>query len=134
MAEFPSPERDTRNENSKESECGISTGWPMTSATELFHLEPQSFDRDSDRAMLAHSLGATLYVPAIKENLAGAVRRQAMAGAKSMVIDLEDAIPDASVDAALTGTEQTLRDLHEDPPDSLLFVRVRSRGSDQAAG
>ncbi len=93
---------------------------------QLFHQEPGLFDRDSERSILAHALGATLYVPAIRENLAGTVRRRSSAGAKSMVIDLEDAIPDASVDAALTSTQQTLRDLHDDPPESLLFVRVRS--------
>jgi citrate lyase beta subunit len=94
--------------------------------TELFHQAPGSFDRDSERSVLAHALGATLYVPATKEDLAGAVRRQAAAGAKSMVIDLEDAIPDASVESALTSTQLTLRDLYDDPPESLVFVRVRS--------
>ena len=93
---------------------------------ELFHLPPCSFDRDSERSVLAHALGATLYVPATKENLAETVRRRAAAGAKSMVIDLEDAISDASVDSALTTTQLTLRDLHDDPPESLVFVRVRS--------
>ena len=93
---------------------------------ELFHQAPCSFDRNSDRSVLAHALGATLYVPATKDNLAGTVRRRAAAGAKSMVIDLEDAISDASVDSALTSTALTLCDLHEDPPESLVFVRVRS--------
>ncbi len=56
----------------------------------LFHQPPQSFDRDSERSVLAQSLGATLYVPATKDGLAGAVRRQAASGAKAMVIDLEE--------------------------------------------
>ena len=43
----------------------------------LFHQPPQSFDRDSERSVLAQALGATLYVPATKDGLAGAVRRQA---------------------------------------------------------
>ncbi len=97
-----------------------------TVRAELFHQPPCFFDRDSERSMLAHALGATLYVPAIKDNLAGTVRRRAAAGARSMVIDLEDAIPDAAVDSALTTTQVTLRDLYDDPPDSLVFVRVRS--------
>jgi hypothetical protein len=92
----------------------------------LFFRHPAAFSRDSERSVLAHALGATLYVPATKDNLAGAVRRQALAGAKSMVIDLEDAISDGVVDAALASTRQTLRDLSEDPPESLVFVRVRS--------
>jgi len=91
----------------------------------LFHQPPQSFDRDSERSVLAQALGATLYVPATRDGLAGTVRRQAASGAKAMVIDLEDAIPDVSVDSALTSTYETLRDLNDDPPDSQLFVRVR---------
>lgn len=92
----------------------------------LFHLAPESFDRDSERSTLANALGATLYVPATKDDLATAVRRQAAAGAKAMVIDLEDAIADDSVESAMVSTSQTLRDLNENPPESLVFVRVRS--------
>jgi citrate lyase beta subunit len=92
----------------------------------LFYREPEAFERDSDRSVLAHALGATLYVPATRDGLADTVRRQATAGAKSMVIDLEDAIADDSVDTALSSTYETLQDLYDRPPESLLFVRVRS--------
>jgi len=92
----------------------------------VFHRDPQPFARDSARLVLAHALGATLYVPATKKPLTATVRRQAACGVRSLVIDLEDAISDDSVDGALTSTGESLRDLHEDPPDSLLFVRVRS--------
>jgi citrate lyase beta subunit len=94
----------------------------------LFERAPESFDRDSDRDVLAHALGATLYVPATRPDLTGVLRRQAVAGAKSMVIDLEDAIADDAVDTALASTAGTLRCLQEDPPEALLFVRVRSAG------
>ena len=94
----------------------------------LFHRAPQSFDRDSERAVLAQSLGATLYVPATKEALAGTVRRQAAQGVRSIVIDLEDAISDGSVDRALTSTAGSLCELNEDPVDCLVFVRVRRPG------
>jgi citrate lyase beta subunit len=93
---------------------------------ELFHLEPEPFDRDSERSVLAHALGATLYVPATRDDLARTVRRRAERGARSMVIDLEDAIADPTVDAAVGATARTLTELSADPPDSLLFVRVRS--------
>jgi citrate lyase beta subunit len=93
---------------------------------QLFHLEPERFERDSERAVLAHALGATLYVPATKDDLASTVRRRAARGARSMVIDLEDAIADPSVDAAVGSTGAVLTELGQDPPDSLLFVRVRS--------
>lgn len=93
---------------------------------DLFHAQPESFDRDSDRSVLAHALGATLYVPATRSDLATTVRRRAAAGARSMVIDLEDAITDHSVDSAVASTSAMLGQLDQDPPDSLIFVRVRT--------
>ncbi|HEY5881553.1 MAG TPA: HpcH/HpaI aldolase/citrate lyase family protein, partial [Nakamurella sp.] len=93
---------------------------------ELFHSAPESFDRASDREVLAHALGATLYVPATRSDLAATVRRRAERGARSMVIDLEDAISDPSVDGAVASTADVLAELGADPPESLLFVRVRS--------
>jgi len=92
----------------------------------VFHRAPQPFARDSARLVLAHALGATLYVPATRKQLTATVRRQAARGVRSLVIDLEDAISDDSVDTALTSTAESLRDLYEDPPECLLFVRVRS--------
>ena len=94
----------------------------------LFDKAPQPFHRASDRVLLAHALGATLYVPATKDELGTSLRRQAAAGAKSMVIDLEDAVADGSVEAAVHTTGTTLHWLLEDPPDALLFIRVRSAG------
>jgi len=93
----------------------------------LFHLAPESFDRDSERQVLANALGATLYVPATKDGLAVTVRRRAAAGTRAMVIDLEDAIADDSVETALSTTNETLRDLNENPPDSLIFVHPTGR-------
>jgi citrate lyase beta subunit len=92
----------------------------------VFHRAPQPFARDSARRVLAQALGATLYVPATRKPLTATVRRQAALGVRSLVIDLEDAISDDSVDGALSSTGESLRDLHDDPPECLLFVRVRS--------
>ncbi len=92
----------------------------------LFHVEPEPFGRDSERCVLAHALGATLYVPATRPGLARTVRRRAERGARSVVIDLEDAIADPSVAAAVGATGEVLASLSVDPPDTLLFVRVRS--------
>lgn len=101
---------------------------PDTAIGALFERAPEPFHRGSDRVLLAHALGATLYVPATRDDLATSLRRQAAAGAKSMVIDLEDAISDHSVEAALHATRKTLECLRDDPPDALLFIRVRSAG------
>ncbi|HOZ59751.1 MAG TPA: HpcH/HpaI aldolase/citrate lyase family protein, partial [Nakamurella multipartita] len=80
---------------------------------DLFHALPESFDRDSDRSVLAHALGATLYVPATRSDLATTMRRRADAGARSMVIDLEDAITDKSVDSAVASTSAVLGQLDQ---------------------
>ena len=92
----------------------------------LFYRHPEPFHRDSERSVLAHALGATLYVPATKGELADSIRRQASAGARAMVIDLEDAVSDTSLTSAFASTVATLRDLYTDPPESLVFVRVRT--------
>ena len=101
--EFPDP----ANETIEEGECGISTNWrsDVRDAVIPPGASSRSIGTASDRCWRS-ALGATLYVPATKEGLAGTVRRQAAAGAKAMVIDLEDAIPDVSVDSALTSTQR----------------------------
>lgn len=99
---------------------------PAESRSALFHREPQPFDRDSDPTRLATALGATLYAPATRPELTADIRKRAARGVCSMVICLEDAIPNASVPAAETNTIEQLRayrDSTDEPP--LLFVRVR---------
>ncbi|TKV57844.1 ATP/GTP-binding protein [Nakamurella flava] len=93
---------------------------------QLFLHPPGAFDQYSERELLATALGATLYIPATKAALAPTVRRQAAAGVRSMVLDLEDAIPDGSTESALSSTVETVRDLAADPPPALVFVRVRA--------
>ncbi|MFF7242593.1 HpcH/HpaI aldolase/citrate lyase family protein [Embleya sp. NPDC008237] len=92
----------------------------------LFHRPPESFDRDSDPAVLAAALGATLYSPATRRTLAADIVKQAARGVTSMVLCLEDSIDDREV----VGAEQNLveqlaafaRSGVEGP---LLFIRVR---------
>ena len=93
----------------------------------LFAHEPQPFDRDSDRELLAVSLGATLYVPATRPELARTVlRRAALDGVTSMVVDLEDALSDREVEQGLSNLVVELGSLCEHFASlPLLFVRVR---------
>ena len=63
-------------------------------------------------ALLAVALGATLYIPADRPNLAKDIRKQAARGCLSMVICLEDSIADDAVDAAETNVVNTLTRLH----------------------
>ena len=93
---------------------------------ELFDVGPTSFDRDSDPAVLANALGATLYAPGTRVDLAAAIERQANAGVTSMVLCLEDAIADEDVDEAERNVITALRAHHEaGHAGPLLFVRVR---------
>jgi citrate lyase beta subunit len=108
----------------------------------LFHRHPRPFDRHDDPAVLAVALGATLYCPATRPELAADIEKAARRGVMSMVVCLEDAIGDDEVPEAEANLVAQLRDLHArraDGPDGraerdggrsadgvpLLFVRVR---------
>lgn len=93
----------------------------------LFHRPPSPFDRSAPREQLAHALGATLYVPATRADLAGTIRRRRDEGVLSMVIDLEDAVADDAVQQAVDAATAALTELADAPePLPLLFIRPRS--------
>ncbi|SFC67350.1 HpcH/HpaI aldolase/citrate lyase family protein [Streptomyces aidingensis] len=95
----------------------------------LFHREPAEFGLDSDVRTLGTALGATLYCPATRPRLALDIRRQAAAGAVSMVLCLEDSISDADVPGGEDNLVRQLRELHHEDAAGglpLLFVRVRT--------
>ncbi|MFH5208764.1 HpcH/HpaI aldolase/citrate lyase family protein [Antrihabitans spumae] len=97
---------------------------------ELFLLAPLPFGDGDDRELLAVALGATLYVPATRPDLAAAVVRRATEGVCSMVLDLEDAIGDHEVEDAMTNAVNALDELAStDAASLLLFVRVRDAQS-----
>jgi citrate lyase beta subunit len=97
---------------------------------ELFHREPQEFTADSPTQTLATALGATLYSPATRPNLADDVRKQATQGVVSMVLCLEDSIDDRDVVAGEANLVRQLADLAAGPQAAtalpLLFIRVRT--------
>jgi len=93
--------------------------------TRLFHDEPVDVDRAGPLDLLAHALGATLYIPATRPDLAADVARVRALGAGSVVLCLEDAIPDGAVAEALRNLERGLGDLVGAPDLPLVFVRVR---------
>ncbi|WP_104175664.1 HpcH/HpaI aldolase/citrate lyase family protein [Arthrobacter sp. Y81] len=111
-------------------------------ASRLFHIAPQELSLGSAPAVLAVALGATLYTPADRPNLAQDIRKQAARGCLSMVICLEDSIADDAVDSAETNVVDTVTRLHagsagprgDSGPDGdfhsdagpLLFLRVRT--------
>lgn len=100
-----------------------------TVRNELFHREPQAFTAESPAATLAVALGATLYSPAVRPQLADNVVKRAARGVTSMVLCLEDAIDDRDVASAEENLVHQFARLDRrtadgDPP--LLFIRVRT--------
>ncbi|MET9224053.1 MULTISPECIES: HpcH/HpaI aldolase/citrate lyase family protein [unclassified Streptomyces] len=96
--------------------------------SELFHREPQEFTADSPARMLAVALGATLYSPATRPQLADDVVKQAARGVVSMVLCLEDSIDDRDVVAGEANLVRQFADLATRPEAALplLFIRVRT--------
>ncbi|MEZ7007139.1 HpcH/HpaI aldolase/citrate lyase family protein [Streptomyces sp. AD55] len=96
----------------------------------LFHQEPCAFTADSPARLLSAALGATLYSPATRPNLADDVLKQAARGVVSMVLCLEDSIGDADVPAGEENLVRHLTDLAARPGARvpLLFIRVRTPG------
>jgi citrate lyase beta subunit len=94
---------------------------------DLFHQEPIEFTAASPARILAAALGATLYSPATRPQLAGDIRKQAGRGVVSMVLCLEDSISDADVEGGEENLVRQFAELREDPGGlPLLFVRVRT--------
>ncbi|TCK00685.1 HpcH/HpaI aldolase/citrate lyase family protein [Nocardia alba] len=97
---------------------------------ELFLVEPEPIRGHDDRELLATALGATLYVPATRPDLAATIRRRAARGVCSMVIDLEDAVADHQVEAAKQHAVDTLDLLaRSEAANPMLFIRVRDAAS-----
>jgi len=91
----------------------------------LFHRVPESFTPADDPDLLAVALGATLYSPATRPDLAADVARCSAAGAASMVLCLEDSIPDSAVAEGERNIIAALRQ-HAGADGPLVFVRVRA--------
>ncbi|MFF4346444.1 HpcH/HpaI aldolase/citrate lyase family protein [Streptomyces sp. NPDC001530] len=94
----------------------------------LFFREPSAFTADSPARVLAAALGATLYSPATRSQLADDIIKQAGRGVVSMVLCLEDSIDDAEVVGAEENLVRQFTELAGRSADGelpLLFIRVR---------
>src|SRR5689334_5261544 len=102
-------------------------GLESSERNRLFLREPQAFDRLSPSQTLAVALGATLYVPATRPDLALDIEKARLRGATSVVLCLEDAISDDSVlDAEQNVISQLRRYAETAAAAPMIFVRVRS--------
>jgi citrate lyase beta subunit len=92
----------------------------------MFLRSPRDFDVATDVEQLGIALGATLYCPATRPQLGEDIVRRAKAGVISLVVCLEDSVPDDEVpfaeQNAVTALRHLTRRLTELP---MIFVRVR---------
>jgi citrate lyase beta subunit len=93
--------------------------------TALFHRAPQPVPYTSDRLLLATALGATLYAPGTRADLAADAQRQSSRGLTSMVFCLEDAVADGDLAAAERNVVDSLVALDGDLTLPWIFVRIR---------
>ncbi|MEC0232054.1 HpcH/HpaI aldolase/citrate lyase family protein [Paenibacillus alba] len=100
----------------------------------LFYIPPTSFYNDSHKDILAHSIGAALYMPATRPTFAEDIAFGKLEGLVSVVLDLEDAVGENEVHEAEESLVNQMNKLSalielgilnaENLP--LLFVRVRN--------
>ncbi|WP_082198231.1 HpcH/HpaI aldolase/citrate lyase family protein [Bacillus sp. FJAT-26390] len=100
----------------------------------FFYSLPTQFNNDADKEIIAHAIGAALYMPATKDNIADDLVAVKHEGLVSMVIDLEDAVGDNQLEYAEETLKATLLKIGRYISIGLLradhipliFIRVRS--------
>ena len=104
----------------------------------LFHLAPAPFCNRSDKDLLAYALGAALYMPATRPDIAQNLSTGKHVGLTSVVIDLEDAVGDLRLEEAELSLVSQIRKLNDwscagkIDPESLPLIFIRIRTPDQA--
>lgn len=109
-------------------------GLPQEELTSIFYKQPAYFSKNTAKEYLAYCLGAILYMPATKPRIAQDLLSRKFPNLTSVVIDLEDAVGELHVTAALHNLKETLEAVaaaveqgtvaHDELP--LLFVRPRN--------
>lgn len=107
---------------------------PHEELTTIFYKQPTLFSKHTSKEHLAYCLGAALYMPATKPHIAEDLIIRKFPNLTSVIIDLEDAVGDLHVTAALDNLQQTFEVLaaaveqgavaQDDLP--LLFIRPRN--------
>ena len=98
-----------------------------------FVVEPEHFNKYTDRELLQYCLGATMYMPGFKD-FAPKILNNSMPGLTTMVMCCEDACPEERVLEAEENIHKTLDTISSAVEDGtldadkvpLIFVRVRS--------
>ena len=100
----------------------------------IFYKQPESYNINSPKEFLSYALGATLYMPATKTNIATDILKSKYPGLGSCVLCLEDAIDDSHLEEAEKNLFSNLRQLDEaiieDKADQnsfpMIFIRVKN--------
>jgi citrate lyase beta subunit len=103
----------------------------------VFFIEPEHFSRDDDKDIVSYALGATLYMPGTRDNIAEDIIFKKNNGLISIVFCLEDAIHDFEVEQAEMNLAGNLKKLYsavndgEIPDSEMPFIFVRVRHAEQ---
>ena len=106
-----------------------------------FVVEPESFDKYTDREMLQYCLGAAMYMPGFKD-FTPKILNNAMPGLTTIVLCFEDACPEEKVPEAMANVHQLLDTVTSAVEDGtldgdkvpLIFVRIRNLDQFRAFG
>lgn len=98
-----------------------------------FEIEPEHFNKYTDRNLLRYCLGATMYMPGFKD-FTSKILNRAMPGLTSMVLCFEDACPEEKVPEAMENVHKLLSTVTAEVENGnldsdavpLIFVRVRN--------
>ncbi len=102
-----------------------------------FYNFPGSFNKKTEREILAHAVGALLYMPATRLHIAEEIVSGKHSGMVSMVLCLEDAIGDHQVEAAekhlVDQIQRLAQRINEGmlEPEMLPLIFIRVRDSEQ---
>lgn len=92
---------------------------------QLFYIQPTAFSKNSPREQLAYCLGAALYMPATRDNIAKQLLEGRLSQATTVIIDLEDAVGEEHVQQGVQNIIELLKELKGMEQLPLLFVRPR---------
>lgn len=98
-----------------------------------FVVEPETFNKYTDRALLQYCLGATMYMPGT-QNFTPKILSGAVPGLTTIVLCFEDACPEDQVPAAEENVHELLDTVTSAVEDGklsadrvpLIFVRIRN--------
>jgi len=101
---------------------------------EIFYKEPENFIKNENKDILACALGATLYMPGIRDRISIDIIEKKIMGLMSVIICLEDSVGDSIVENGLKNVitqinkiDDALKKgiiLENDIP--FIFIRIRS--------